>query len=436
MAQPNVNNPKFIGQEALEQIAIKIEPQIVMGPAYSRAGYFERMGFKVISGIQFKSIAYVMNRKGETTVRKVVGKGVNSTIGYLEERPMVCKLTWNHYTDDKRSYQESPVISPEGGNYTYPASELAMKAILANYGEDLLNALWHGDDTLGDDDPLGLYTGFLTYLKRDMEKGRISTAYGNLVNCSVISAPATPTDIGAWTAFKNWVSGWNPKLKNQEKVLVYGREEAILAICDAYANSKNQYAEADALPNGNFKIKYFPNIELCPDSMMGGSGDLLIATIPDNFQYGVDTENEDTMIGVRVGTDKDMGEIQFQVQSVQGTRVLNVNSSVFCMSNGTLTHRSLSGDYTKDTFIVLSSNTELGAVTVNGAAPDNTKNYPAGTTLTLVATAKASGEFVKWSNGATANTITVVTKGQPEALTAIFKAAGSSSSSSSSSSSD
>jgi len=419
--QANEMNPQFIGQAALEQVAIKIEPEIVMGPAFSRAGYFERMGFKVISGIQFKDIAYVMNRKGLTTVRKVVGKELNSTIGYLEERPMVCKLTWNHYTDNKRSYQENPVIAPEGGNYTYPASELAMKAILANYGEDLLNALWHGDDELPEDNELGLFTGFNTYLKRDLAKGRISTANGNLVACATIEAPATASDFGALTAFDGWYNGWNPKLQNQEKVLVYGTKETLFAIADAYANSKNQYKEANFLPNGNFVIPRYANVEFCPDNLMG-TGDKLFATIPDNFQYGVDTENEDTFIGVKVGTDKDMGEIQFQVQSVQGTRVLNVNASVFCMSNGTLSHRSLSGDYTKDTFSVMSSDTTLGTVTVNGAAPDNAKNYNAGTTLTLVATAKQGAEFVKWSNGATATEISVVTKGQPEAIVAIFKA--------------
>ena len=422
--QENILNPQFIGQAALEAVATKIETEIVMGPAFSRAGYFERMGIKVISGIQYKSIAYVMNRKGLTTVRKVVGKAVNSNIGYLEERPMIVKLTWNHYTDSKRSYQENPVIVPESGEYTYPASELAMKAILANYGEDLFNDLWHGDDTLADDNELGLFTGFITYLNRDKAKGRISTANGNLVNCAAITKPVGATDVAALTAFDDWYNAWNPRLKNQEKILVYGTVSTLGAIADAYSNSKNQLKEANYKENGNFTIPRYPKIEFCPDDLMGASGDLLIATIPDNFQYGVDTENEDTKIGVKIGTDRDQEEIQFQVQSVQGTRVLNVNSSVFCMSNGSLVYRSLAGDYTKDTFAVSSNNTAWGTVTVNGAAPDNTHDYPQGTTLTLVATAvENAGVFVKWSNGATNATITVVTTGQPDAITAIFRAA-------------
>lgn len=434
MAQASVMTPEFIGQGGLEQVATKIESEIVLGPAMTRAGYFERMGIKVISGLQFKDIAYVMNRKGNTTVRKVVGKPVNSQIGYLEERPMVVKLSWNHYTDNKDNYYENPVINPESGTFSYPASELAMKACLANYGEDLLNDLWHGDDTLPDDDELGLYTGFITYLNRDKAKGRISTAYGNLVACDAIETPTKPTDVGALLAFEGWYNQWSPKLQNAEKVLVYGRKEVLFAIADAYANSKNQYKEANFLGNGNFVIPRYGNIEFCPDALMGGDGDLLIATIPQNFQYGCDTENSDSGISVRVGSDKDHNDITFQVQSVQGTRVLNVNSSVFCMSDGSLTYRSLSGDYTKNSYVVLSSNPQLGTVTVNGVAPDNTKEYPAGTNLTLVATPETGAEFVSWSNGSTNTSISVTTRGIPEAITAIFKATGTSSSGAGSSS--
>ena len=311
---------------------------------------------------------------------------------------------------------------------TFGGGEANVAVSLANYGEDLLNALWHGDDSLPDTDELGLYTGFITYLNRDKAKGRISTAYGNLVPCDAIEAPATTTDKGALDAFDAWRNKWNPKFQNQEKILVYGRDEVLMAIADAYANSKNQYKEANFLGNGNFVIPRYPNIEFCPDALMGGAGDLLIATIPGNFEYGCDTESSDSGISVRVGSDRDHNDISFQVQSVQGCRVKNVNSSVFVMSDGSLTYRSLSGDYTKISYVVLSNNDQLGTVTVNGSAPDNTQEYEAGVTLALVATAAAGAEFVAWSNGATTASISVTTRGIPEAITAIFKASGSSSS--------
>jgi hypothetical protein len=63
----------------------------------------------------------------------------------------------------------------------------------------------------------------------------------------------------------------------------------------------------------------------------------------------------------------------------------------------------------------------MGSVTVNGQAPDNNKEYPANTTLTLVATPETGYVVNKWSDGVTTATRTVVTNGNPGALPAFFK---------------
>ncbi|MBR1377981.1 MAG: hypothetical protein IJ557_02500 [Bacteroidaceae bacterium] len=419
--QENVMKPQFIGQSGLEEVARRIQTDILTGPAVNRAEYFTRMGFKLVAGVQFKDIAYILNRKGGTTRRKVVGKPLKSQLGFLEERPMEVKLVWNQFHDNKDAYTENPVIDPGTGLYSYPLSELAMKEAVKTFDDDILDNIWHGDASLSDEDALGLFTGFITYINQDKEKARISVANGNFQACDTIEAPASTTDTGALRAFDEWHESWSPKLKLQPKVLVYGTNPTLMAIADAYSNSKNQNKEANFLPNGNFIIPRYANVEFCPDDMMG-VGDMLIATIPQNFQLGVDSEGDDAKIAIMIGTPNDLNEVLIQVQAKYGTRVLNVNSYAFCMSDGSLAYRALSGDYRKDTFTVLSNNTTLGNVSVNGADPDNTKEYEAGTTLTLVATAESGGEFVKWSNGATAATITVVTKGQPEAITAIFKA--------------
>ena len=92
------------------------------------------------------------------------------------------------------------------------------------------------------------------------------------------------------------------------------------------------------------------------------------------------------------------------------------------MSNGSLAPNDLAGDYTKNLFVVTVNDATLGSVTVNGAAPDNTKDYDSNVTLTLKATA-TGGTFVGWSDGVTTEERTYVTKGQPAGLTAIFKKA-------------
>ena len=45
---------KFIGIAALETIANKILPQVIMGPAYSSPEELERLGIHVVSGVRFK----------------------------------------------------------------------------------------------------------------------------------------------------------------------------------------------------------------------------------------------------------------------------------------------------------------------------------------------------------------------------------------------
>lgn len=417
---------KFIGIGALQEMATQYAPEIAMGGAYYRPDVFERMRIKVISGLQFRSIKYVMNRKGHTTVRKVVGKKVNNSVGYLEERKMVCHLAWNHYTDNKDNYIEVPVVSvDDSATFSYPLSELAMNAVLAQYGEDIFDCLWHGDDQIPDDPDspnnyLRLYTGFVTYLNDDVRSGRISKQRGNLVSIGVIENPADTSDTSAWDEVKKFRNSWSQNLKNAQLVLIYLSDETGSAVASAYANSKGNHSEVTYLDNGNFKVREWPNVEFCPESSFG-IGDKLIATVPENFEYGVNTLDSRTKISVREGSDLDHDDISFQVQSIQGTRVLNVNPSHFCMTDAALAPVAASGDYTTDVFSVSVNDSTLGSVTVNGSAPDNTKGYPANTTLTLVATATETGEFVGWSNGETNKQITVVTKGYPEGITAIFR---------------
>ena len=148
-------------------------------------------------------------------------------------------------------------------------------------------------------------------------------------------------------------------------------------------------------------------------------------TVPNNFEYGVNSLDSRNKILVQTEfSDKDALDVAFQVQSVQGVRVINVNASHFCMTDGTLQEGIVfQGDYMADTFAVGVNIAEAGSVTVNGETPDNTKDYPANTTLTLAATANSGYEFVQWSDGVKEASRTVVTKGMPEALTAIFKTA-------------
>ena len=139
----------FIGISALQEIAKKFSPQILVGAAHYRPDVFTRMKIKVETGIQFQSVKTIMLRKGHTTERKVVGEPLNNTIGHLIERKCVARLAWDHFTDNKDRYIEKAVVDAnDNTKFNYPLSELAMTAALANYGENIFDCLWHGDDTI------------------------------------------------------------------------------------------------------------------------------------------------------------------------------------------------------------------------------------------------------------------------------------------------
>ena len=419
----------FIGISALQEIAKKFSPQILVGAAHYRPDVFTRMKIKVETGIQFQSVKTIMLRKGHTTERKVVGEELNNTIGYMVERKCVARLAWNHYVDNKDKYVELAVVDAnDNTKFNYPLSELAMTAALANYGEDLFDCLWHGDDTIDKKDKtnpkwyLHLYTGFITYLANDVAMGLINADNGNLVTIGAIDAPANKDDADAFNQFVAFRDKWHSNLQNAPEVLVYCTEATGYNIARAYANANGGHMFVNYNADGSFKFPEWRNITVVPESSLG-IGDKLIASVPFNLEYEVDSLNSKSFISVREGSDKDHMDITYQVQSIQGTRVLNINASYFCMTTGSLVPKDIAGDYTKDLFVVSVNDATLGSVTVNGSEPDNTIGYAANTSLELKATALSGAQFVMWSDGVTSATRTVVTKGQPGGVIAIFKKA-------------
>lgn len=418
----------FIGISALKEIAKKFAPQIVVGAAHFRPDVFDRMKIRIETGVQYQSIKTIMMRKGHTTVRKVVGEEVNNTIGYMLERKCEALLSWNHYTDNKDKYVEKAIVDvKDNTRFNYPLSEVAMMAAIANYGEDLFDCLWHGDNTISDKAAgnyyLHIYTGFITYLANDVAAGLINEENHNLVKIDTIDAPADKDDADAYNKFVNFRNGWHSNLQNAPEVLVYCTEETGFNIARAYSNANGGHLYVDYQADGSFKFREWRNITVVPEASMG-KGDKLIATVPYNFEYCVDSMDSRSGIFVQEGSPKDYFDIIYQVQSIQGVRVLNINSSSFCMSTGSLVPNDCAGDYTKNLFVVTSNDTSLGTVTVDSSEPDNTKDYAANTSLALVASPTSTGEFVAWSDGVVTASRTVVTKGIPGGVTAIFRPKG------------
>lgn len=416
----------FIGIDNLTVIANRIRTQVIMGPAYVRAQEMDRLKIKITAGIQFKDTVYVMNRKGGTTRRKVVGETLDNKAGYLDERPLVAILSWNLYHDNSDSYIETPFPDPNDHTFSYPMSELAMQAVLMNYAEDLYLNLWWGSVDNPEDNPRSLYDGFHTLRAKDIAAGRISTARGNIISVDTLDLKNKANYALAYGIFQQFYNQWSTALRGID-VVVYCSDIMSTAMQASYSNSFNGNFKPiyelgdDGKPNGNWSVTEYPRVTFAPSSEYG-IGSKLIATVPFNFEYGVDSLDTRNSVSVRVGSDNDHNDISFQIQSVQGTRIINPNPNAYAESTGTLEIPDINaGDYTKNTYTITANDATMGAVTVNGSAPDNSKEYPANTVLALVATPTSGHDFVKWSDGVTDASRSVVTKSQPDAIVAIFK---------------
>lgn len=407
---------EFIGTAALQQIAVQIMPEIAMSAYYNRQRVFDKFGIKVISGVQFKNVKYLLLRKGHTTRRKVVGSTLRSTVGQLLERELVTFLAWNRYKDNQDAYKEYP-IATENGN-SYPESEAALRAVMANYADDIYDNVWHGNHNLGNDHWLGLFDGFYTNMANDVTKGLVTPIHLS----GTISRPTLTNDTQAWDLFEEFVQAWDVHLQAAEKVIVGMNSKTAAAIAAAYGNSKGNNKDCIRLENGNIAFLEYPNIEIAHDASLG-VGVKMFATVPDNLEYGVDTLNEENGCMVQVGSDDDAKDVFFQPQSAQGTRVFNISASAFAVTDDSMSPIGVSGDYTTANCSVLTNNAEWGTVTVDGKE-QGSEDYPAGTTLALVATATSAGQFVKWSDGNTNATRNYVTNGSLETVVAIFQAKG------------
>ncbi|GAY28423.1 hypothetical protein [Prevotella sp. MGM1] len=422
------NAPVFIGREALTQVANQVGKQIVMGPAYYDPELLTRLGIKVISGVKFKRTDHLLVRKGGTTRRKKVGTPVQNKIGFLKERELVAKLTWNRYKDNIDNYVETVFGTDGKPGGLYPLATEACEAILMSYAEDLTSNLFFGNmenETAEDEDlqKLSLYDGFHTVIAHDVADGIISSQNGNLVACEAITAPTDAHDSTPYDVVAEWWTKWDARLRKQKKVILHCDILRGIYIAQGYSNKfhgndKVEYLKgADGKPNGNFIIPEMPKVEFAPSDNFG-VGDRLMATIPDNLQYGVDSLSNQTFVKTHFGSDEDVQDVIFQVQSIQGTRLLSPLSSTFVMSDGSIAPDVVNGDYTNSKLVV--SVDGAGSVKVNGETYTEPADFAANDVIELEAVPNTGKTFKSWSNGKTDAKISITASGMPMALTAFF----------------
>lgn len=416
----------FIGIDALNEVAKQVFKNVVIGPAYADPAEMQRLGIKTISGIQFKRIQHLAIRKGAQTRRKDVNPKINNTAFLLKERELVAKLSWWRGVDNIDRYCETVFgVDAQGA---YPLSTEATEAILKNYADDLFANLWFGDmdnDKEGATDEekaLGLYDGFHTLLKHDIEDGIINEANGNLIPCGLIEAPQDVHDSTPFDTFVEWYMKWDARLR-RVATKVYMTTAQAMYIAQGYANKYHGNYKVQYTVGGSYTIPEMPKVEICPVEGFG-VGDRMIATVPGNFQYAVDSEGNSTYVEARLGSDTDMRDIAWQCQSIQGCYIENPLSSHLALSDGAIASTEfVAGDFTSAKLVVTVEQPEGGAakVQVNNTDYPKALEFAPNTIITLKAVKGSGQQFVGWSNGKKDETISITATGMPMGITAFFE---------------
>ncbi len=423
----------FIGISALQEVANQVFASVVQGPAFANPEEMKRLGIKNISGVQYKRTMNVFVRKGGTTRRKDMNPTMNGTIGFLKERVLTAKLAWFKGTDNIDHYCETVFgVDAQGA---YPLSTVAVEAVIKTHADDLYNNLWWGDidnDVPGASEEkkaMGLYDGFITCIKHDIEDGVISEANHNLIHCEAISAPADATDSSAYKNFRDAYMSLDPRLRRQ-KVYAYMTPETAINIADGYALQSYGTHKLDVVDGGNYVIPELPKLTIAPVEGMG-VGDRIIFSVEGNLIYAVDTESNQTFVEVRLGSDNDLRDIVFQCQSIQGAMVASTLSYSFAVTDGPLQSTDFqSGDYTNSNLVVTLAHSDSDTGKIDAKVKVDGVEYktPIETTpnqiISLVAEDSTTYKFVSWSNGKTDKTIQLTASGMNMGLTAFFKKNG------------
>lgn len=419
MAVDSKHNALSVDQ--VRTITREVEADIYESAALVNDSVFEEMQINVIRDLENINSLMVFDRKIGTTRRYKAGAQLDSKVGFMHERELKVVLSWNRYTENIQNFREKAPFSVLGSNETYSFSSTQTAFLLnqmaQSYATDLLSNLFFGDSAKGNEDAYGLYDGYFTIIKKDINAGRISVANKNYQNLDPINGSDPIADYETAVKFYH---GLDPKMKMQKEILIYCSEETLAHIASGY-NLKYTGMQSASVMDPSFRFYEMPKAHFVTSAAMG-TGDCLIATLPYNLDFGSDMNGKVTDGHIEMDRDQnDFNVLIFQIQTAQGTRIRRISSDVFCVSSGVNTpYGALGGEYIEDTLTVGVNDSVAGSVT---RTPDKA-TYDADEKVTIEATANEGYKFVKWSDGATINPRTIVFSGFPEAYEAIFEKSG------------
>lgn len=407
--------------QELKTIVKILHPEIISSPAFINMQVLKDLGFNVLTGIQYKDAIIKHVRRGGTGRAYKPGVSVHKAdLGALVERELEVKLSKGLYPDNIQLYREKvPFEDIKADINAAQNTRIQIDAIEKQFSEDLLANIFLGKWDPNADDSMHMMDGICTILQRFINTGEISTMRGNLQPMLAIDADTDPKD--AYAIVKEWTSRWSTKLKAARRttgVDLYLTDEVFDLVQEGYLHTY-EHRQMDDIEAADYQFLGMRGIHFKPTCLLG-HGSRMIATIPGNFDFGLDSEND--MSSIKITEDvEDPNFIFFHVQSATGTRVRFIESDCLCINDqSSVADETLLGDFQKATLVASANDPEKGSVTYTGA--DDLTDLPAESAITLTAIPKPGFKFEKWSDDVTVNPRLVITNGTPRSYQAVFVA--------------
>lgn len=346
LPKPSLSFMATVDITGLSETAKRIDKDLKMIPYAVMSQVLGLHGINLLPGIQNKDVITNFERKRGIARPYAVGQSEdNQDVGKAAERTLTVEKAYASVKDNINNYKTVAVGPSDllGSNTRkqHPWEVSMLSAIVATFGEDLLDALFPGVRNTSDLSPLGCFDGFDHLIDDDITAGRIRESLGNIRNSGTIAKPSDNSDTNAFDYLLEFWRGAKPKLRERETVLLL------------------PYGCADAYDSAYFnKFKYKPNFDSYGRSVLEGTGgkclvirsnimglgQRIVLTVPGNLDFGMNTMGDELFVQVRQPY-VDPNEIQFWIQGDYGCRIRSVNANVFMINEGSPVAQALSGDY-------------------------------------------------------------------------------------------
>lgn len=343
----------------LEQIVTvknNLHRDLLMAACCQTSETLDALHAKTITNVENMDSVLVFDRRKGQARKYQPGNVKNAAaIGGVWENQAQISVSSVIYHDFIENYRAKEGFSILGTHGEYDpkgidAVEVAMMAIAEAHGNQNYLNLVHGIAST-DDSETSLFDGWDTLITKHIAAGRISAERGNLISNAGLTIPGVSATNDELRAFYRKVVDVYMKtsvLLRQREFDAHCTPDFFVALSLGYAATYTN-VNPDIVNQPSFRFPQMPKANWIPNDVWG-TGNKLMFTVPNNLELISDIDGNDPSHIISSGieiwkSDKDHKMLKYQVSTGMATRIAQIRSDKFAVTDGTWTAlTNLGGD--------------------------------------------------------------------------------------------